>query len=142
MGIDPLGAAAVRGIYTKHIEIEPPASETTLHTSLESLLDSIEKSEGPNVIELGDLVTISFADAPGKLLRYRLYDGPNQPDKGLINVNEPLAKALIGASEEDEITLQVGNTERQVLVNSIDKRPTLAVAIEGSSIDVSGPYKY
>jgi transcription elongation GreA/GreB family factor len=107
----------VAGVYTHHIEVkqqltEESASDTSSQSSvLHDQLNGTHASAA--LIEVGDLITLSYADAPQKLLRYRLTHGSNDLKKGPLSVREPLGTALVGASEAEEITVKIGGHERQ-----------------------------
>lgn len=142
MGIEALGAAPKGSVYTQHIEASPSQPEKAISEVVAEIpagmpagtnlvafpaapQENVNATIHPiaaNGIKVGDLVTVAYVDTPGKVLRYRLTDGENDLDKGLLSINEPLGCALLGATEEDEVSVSVGSTERQVLVMNVMPR--------------------
>lgn len=124
MSIEPIGAAPLAGVYTHHIEVQAPVPEEVVGTNIQlvekpsDLVDSGDTS----AIGVGDLVTLSYADEPAKLLRYRLIDGPNDLAGGFLSIHAPLGVALLGSLEEDEIAVHINGKGRQVLISKVDKK--------------------
>jgi very-short-patch-repair endonuclease len=154
MRIQPLGAAAVAGTFTQHITIEPPPAEPgkPVLPDIESLIDSVNASITPSavgskdklstsetirqphqaeevpddVVEIGDLVVICYNDNPGKPERWRITDRESDFDQRRLNSQQPLAAALLGRSVEDEVTIKVGDRERIVVIERIEKPADVA----------------
>lgn len=74
-----------------------------------------------DVADIGDLVTIRYADAPGRPIRIRLSRTENKPADGVIHVAEPLGAAVLGASVDDEVEVRIGGTSRMAVIEMIEK---------------------
>ncbi|MGH8501469.1 MAG: AAA domain-containing protein [Gammaproteobacteria bacterium] len=169
MGIEPLGGAPARNIYTEHrvvgpserseeqsaIELEKAASEPvegidvgTAPEAAESAagerpqaafqlaLDELEsrpsdemahgvvsddESDGELTIQPGDQVLISYNDEPSRQYTLILSTTRHDPDHHVINHEMPLAKALMGWSEEDEVEIPAGDGTRTVTILRIER---------------------
>ena len=68
---------------------------------------------------------VTLSDPEGETRTYRIV-GADEIDsdssKGYISVDSPLARALLGKSIDDEVILQVGDKEHELLVLSIEYR--------------------
>ncbi|MGF6667130.1 transcription elongation factor GreB [Pseudomonas monsensis] len=86
---------------------------------LEALKVVSEKPSDPNKVYFGAWVTIE--DEDGKQSRYRIV-GPDELDLklGLISIDSPLARALIGKALDAEVRVQTPTGEQFVYVVAID----------------------
>lgn len=76
--------------------------------------------EPGTVVEAGDTVIVRFAD-DNRVRRFRLSREVNNPDQGVIHVEQPIAEALLGNGLEEEIELVVGGQARRVIIEKITK---------------------
>jgi hypothetical protein len=81
-----------------------------------------------NVIEVGDLVFIRYDDESDRPLSVRLSSTENNPDNGIVHVDQPLGTAILGASLDEQITVKIGNRIRIAVIEKIEK-PRLAQAM-------------
>ena len=86
---------------------------------LEALKVVSEKPSDPNKVYFGAWVTIE--DEQGKESRYRIV-GPDELDlkQGLISIDSPLARALIGKALDAEVRVQTPEGEQFVYITAID----------------------
>ena len=86
---------------------------------LESLKVVSDKPSDPNKVYFGAWVTIE--DEDGKQARYRIV-GPDELDlkQGLISIDSPLARALIGKALDAEVQVQTPTGEQWVYIVAID----------------------
>lgn len=86
---------------------------------LEALKVVSEKPGDPNKVYFGAWVTIE--DEDGKQSRYRIV-GPDELDLklGLISIDSPLARALIGKALDAEVRVQTPTGEQFVYIVAID----------------------
>ena len=65
--------------------------------------------------------TVVVCDDDGETRRYRIV-GPDETDAktAAISIDSPLARALLGKTVDDEVTISVGDTTTTVTVESID----------------------
>lgn len=86
---------------------------------LEALKVVSEKPSDPNKVYFGAWVTIE--DEQGKTSRYRIV-GPDELDlkQGLISIDSPLARALIGKALDAEVRVQTPDGEQFVYITAID----------------------
>jgi transcription elongation factor GreB len=86
---------------------------------LEALKVVSEKPSDPNKVYFGAWVTIENEE--GKESRYRIV-GPDELDLklGLISIDSPLARALIGKALDAEVRVQTPDGEQCVYIVAID----------------------
>ncbi|HZH27413.1 MAG TPA: AAA domain-containing protein [Azospirillaceae bacterium] len=151
MGIDPLGAEPPSGSWTEFREVSPPAAEVPIpepathpEVSLAGgaetvaaaaargdagfpLPEVVEDDQPGLLVEVGDLVAVRFEDASDRLIRVRLSQTENKPEIGLIHVDEPLGRALLGVGSEEEFEVELGGGKiRTGIVEAIEKSVTAA----------------
>ncbi len=88
-------------------------------SACEALKVVSEKPSDPNKVYFGAWVTIE--DEDGKQSRYRIV-GPDELDLklGLISIDSPLARALIGKALDAEVRVQTPTGEQFVYIVAID----------------------
>jgi len=75
----------------------------------------------PDVVEVGDTVHVIYLQGDKSAREVTLSSNRNAPDLGIVHVNEPLGRALLGAEKEDEIEILVGTNVRLARVDRITK---------------------
>lgn len=89
---------------------------------IDSLISFESKStREPHYIEAGDTVEYFDLVKPEAILRVSLVKGKPNITEGEINDQAPLFKALIGAEEDDTVTVQTSSEEFEVKVVHIEK---------------------
>jgi very-short-patch-repair endonuclease len=79
-------------------------------------------SEPSVSVEPGDLVVVRYEDQPKRPLRVRISTSRNAPTEGLLHVDEPLAKAVLGSMVGDEVEVVIGSGKaRYAVIESIEK---------------------
>lgn len=70
---------------------------------------------------VGDVVRYVDLNQPADILTVQITDGKDDFDNGIVNESRPLAKALLGAIQGDEIVLHLagGNSKRLHLLEVI-----------------------
>lgn len=119
MGIEPLGTAPVAGIYTQHIEFSQP-KQANVEVAPAQETPGVDDAVSDTGIAIGDLVVMSYVD-DDKPLRFRLTDAASDLANGLLNIKEPLGKAVLGAMVDDELPVMIGKTERRVIIKAVAK---------------------
>lgn len=119
------------------------ASETITEEQLAAALalEAVADAE-PLYIEPGDQVLISYNDEPERQYVITLSEQSHDPGKFIINVHMPMARALMGNAENDEVVIPAGGGERTVTVLRVDRpsAPILdTVGGRTKSVDESGP---
>ena len=76
----------------------------------------------PIGIGAGDSVQIEYENEPGKVHEYTLSKEKNDPVNGIVHVSQPLGQALLGADEEDDVDVLIGNRLRKVRVIKVISR--------------------
>ena len=69
----------------------------------------------------GDVVTVQYLTGEKSKVRVTITSDRNDAENGKININQPLAKALLGEEEGEEIEFLVGSYVRRVLIEKIQK---------------------
>jgi very-short-patch-repair endonuclease len=72
-------------------------------------------------VHVNDTVSYCFVDIEDEIKTVQIVSGPNQPSMGIINVNAPLAKALMGAEIGEEVELRLPTGLKLVRVLNIEK---------------------
>jgi transcription elongation factor GreB len=105
--------------YGKKMLREIDSRVRFLTKRLEALKVVSEKPSDPNKVYFGAWVTIE--DEDGKESRYRIV-GPDELDLmlGLISIDSPLARALIGKALDAEVRVQTPTGEQCVYIVAID----------------------
>jgi transcription elongation factor GreB len=105
--------------YGKKMLREIDSRVRFLTKRLEALKVVSEKPSDPNKVYFGAWVTIE--DENGKQSRYRIV-GPDELDLklGLISIDSPLARALIGKALDAEVRVQTPTGEQFVYIVAID----------------------
>lgn len=82
---------------------------------------SIFESEGKkfNKVEFGATITIEFLDDGSSKTFRILSDHEADINNGIIAINAPIAKAIIGLKEQDEASVMLGGREREILIKNI-----------------------
>ena len=70
----------------------------------------------------GDTVIAQYLSGEKSKIRVTITSGSNDPASGMININEPLAEALLGEEEGEEIEFLVGSYVRRVQIEKIEKK--------------------
>jgi len=105
--------------YGKKMLREIDSRVRFLTKRLEALKVVSEKPSDPNKVYFGAWVTIE--DEDGKQSRYRIV-GPDEQDLklGLISIDSPLARALIGKALDAEVRVQTPTGEQFVYIVAIE----------------------
>ena len=105
--------------YGKKMLREIDSRVRFLTKRLEALKVVSEKPSDPNKVYFGAWVTIE--DEQGKTSRYRIVS-PDELDlkQGLISIDSPLARALIGKALDAEVRVQTPDGEQFVYITAID----------------------
>jgi len=105
--------------YGKKMLREIDSRVRFLTKRLEALKVVSEKPSDPNKVYFGAWVTIEHGD--GKQSRYRIV-GPDELDlqRGLISIDSPLARALIGKALDAEVRVQTPTGEQFVYIVAIE----------------------
>jgi very-short-patch-repair endonuclease len=77
----------------------------------------------------GDTVVAQYLSGEKSKIRVTITSGSNDPANGMININEPLAEALLGEEEGEEVEFLVGSYVRRVLIEKIEKKDHVAPTV-------------
>lgn len=150
MGIEPIGGGATVTVYTEHRVVGPqvmqpvagteaageqvaavtaapavmygsvPANQSPEDTPIEASLRP-EVIDEEFVVQPGDRVLISYNDEPSRQHTLTLSTARHDPDMLIIKASEPLAQALMGYGEDDEVEIPAGGGTRTVTVLKIER---------------------
>lgn len=127
MGIEPMGAAPVAGIYTQHIEVPLPEQASGAEATVKEIIETAEAA-----LELGaavgDLVVLSYIGEENRQLRYKLTAGASDLPNGILSISEPLGTAILGARVDDEVPIMIGQTERRLIILALEKAEATVTA--------------
>jgi transcription elongation GreA/GreB family factor/very-short-patch-repair endonuclease len=112
------GAAKAEDSSSEKFSVVEPISDsgTQGEIGFENLAD-----EEPHYIEAGDQVLISYNDEPDRQYVITLSEKAHNPSEFVINVHMPMAQALLGATENDEVVIPAGGATRTVTVLRVDR---------------------
>jgi transcription elongation GreA/GreB family factor len=72
-------------------------------------------------IVIGDTVRVKYLTDDRKTLQIRISHAKSDPSQGIVNYEAPIAKALLGAEEGDEVEVLVGSYVKPAVVEQIIK---------------------
>jgi transcription elongation GreA/GreB family factor len=88
----------------------------------EEVEEASPTEENPSIyVEVGDTVSIRYLSGAKSSLRVTISRERNDPKAGIVHASEPLATALLGAEEGEEVSVLVGSSIRKALVESVSK---------------------
>jgi very-short-patch-repair endonuclease len=124
--IHPLGEIDGAPLYVEHKTAHTSATGGDKALVLEpASIPSVTKTDGtPSGIRCGDRVIIRYLD-DNKIAAFTLSSDRNDPMNGLLWINSPLGRQLIGLIEEDETEFEVDGGKRRVLVVRTERQPTM-----------------
>lgn len=70
-------------------------------------------------VSIGDTVRVKYLADDGKELNVKISRDKSDPGNGIVYCETPLAKALLGAEEGDEVTVLIGNQVRAAKIEQI-----------------------
>ena len=73
------------------------------------------------VIEVGDTARVRYLTDDKRTLLFTISDAKSDPSQGVVYHKSPIAQALLGAEEGDEVEVLVGSYVRSAVVESIIK---------------------
>jgi hypothetical protein len=72
-------------------------------------------------VEIGDTVRVKYLNGSQKTLQVMISRSKSDPSQGIVHCETPVAKALLGAEEGDEVEVLVGSYVRPAVVEQIIK---------------------
>lgn len=78
------------------------------------------------VVEPGDTVIVRFDD--NRIRQFRLSADTHRPEDGVVHINQPIGRALLGNGLEDEVEFVVDGRPRMVVVEKISRAAVLELA--------------
>jgi transcription elongation GreA/GreB family factor len=74
-----------------------------------------------HAIAVGDTVRVKYLNGNQKTLQIMISGSKSDPSQGIVHYETPVAKALLGAEEGDEVEVLVGSYVRAAVVEKIIK---------------------
>lgn len=72
-------------------------------------------------VAVGDTVRVRYADDANKTIQVTISNNKSDPQNGIVYFGTPIARALLGAEEGDEVEVLVGSYVHRAIVESIQK---------------------
>jgi transcription elongation GreA/GreB family factor/very-short-patch-repair endonuclease len=72
-------------------------------------------------VEPNDSVSYCFLDNETEIKTVQIVNGPNQPDMGIININAPLARALLGSEIDEVVQVHLPTGLKKARVVAVEK---------------------
>jgi very-short-patch-repair endonuclease len=88
---------------------------------------SIDKREIATCVSIGDTVRVKYLADGGKELNVKISREKSDPSRGIVYCETPLAKALIGAEEGDEVSVLIGNQVRAAKIEEIIRGAEMSI---------------
>lgn len=124
-GIEPIGSAAQQTVYTQHRTISIGAG-IPHHVTGQVVPAPVSDA----VVQVGDRILIAYSDEPSRQRTMTISATEHDPDLGIIGSGEPLAQALLGAAENEEVAVATTQGPRTVTVLAIERlRESAAVLV-------------
>jgi very-short-patch-repair endonuclease len=112
--------------------VRPPAPKAFAMRGTEDLFDreqslaplSIARKQNPQSerrVEIGDTVRVRYLTDDKRIVKITISNAQSDLSRGVVHHKTPVATALLGAEEGDEVEVLVGSYIRQALVESIQK---------------------
>lgn len=73
----------------------------------------------PGTVAVGDTVRVRYLTHGNNIVQFTISPDRSDPDNGIIHFKKPLAEALLGAEEGDEVEILVGTYVRQAVLEKI-----------------------
>lgn len=104
--------AVVLPLFSGKKPSTPPQADSTQDKSVQNKA---------RVISVGDTVRVRYLTDDKKTLHFTISGTKSDPSKGIVYQNTPIAKALLGAEEGEEVEVLVGSYVRPAVVERIMK---------------------
>jgi very-short-patch-repair endonuclease len=98
-----------------------PASSQFDQIGADVLTLPIAKPKNDRAVAIGDTVRVRYLNGDRKILQLTISKVRSDPGSGLVHFDAPIAKALLGAEEGDEVEVLAGAYVRPAVVESIMK---------------------
>ena len=95
-------------------------------------------------MEVGDRITVRYLSGEQSVREITLSDKQNDPENGIVHIQKPLGRALIGAEKGEDIEILVGNVVRKAVVVDIVKNVSsngTATLSEGRKNQIKLPFE-
>jgi len=112
-GIGPMAREARKSIYTEHrvVEASEPGKPEVEPTQTETDL----------VVNIGDRVLVSYNDDPAHQVTLLISAERHDSSMGIFKSSDPAARALLGATVDDEVSIPTERGDRRATIIAIDK---------------------
>jgi len=100
----------------KNLNIISETEENKLSSS-----EPIDEKSLPEVIEIGDQFTVEDV-VNGEKITYTITNTTSMPDKGIINKDTQIARAVLGYSKNDEVGFILSRRLTKVIITKINKK--------------------
>ncbi|WP_165793869.1 DUF4011 domain-containing protein [Hyphococcus luteus] len=116
-----LAAAPSERLAKSQIELDAQTPGDPKERQAEDSAEALQTSNPSPFIEIGDQVRVRYLTGSQSTLQVIINDKLNDPDNGIISAHEPLATALLGAEQGEEIEVLVGSYVRKALIENVVK---------------------
>jgi very-short-patch-repair endonuclease len=99
----------------------PPLDITEKPDVAPAPLPDITERPGNGRVRAGDYVVVRYGDT-NRIRRILLSSTENRPDDGVVHVSQPLGRAVLGASVDDEIQFPHREGMRSAVIERIERR--------------------
>ena len=104
-------------ITDQTVPMEGPTPPSAVQLEEGALLSE----EAQKFVEIGDMVEYVRVGENGSVRQVQIVDGPDDPDRGIINDDKPLAIALLGCSVGERTTVEQPTSTIDIVVMQITK---------------------
>jgi very-short-patch-repair endonuclease/transcription elongation GreA/GreB family factor len=100
----------------------PEKPDEDIVSSITKTIPVDDASDEEIIVEVGDLVLISYNDEPTLQNTIKISEDEHDPDMKIIHHTKPLAQALLDAEINEEIEIEAGGKTRIVTILNIEKQ--------------------
>lgn len=110
--------------HSTQVRVDPlPAAKHEPASDLFSISPSNANTERPSIrgVAVGDTVRVRYLDGDGRVLMLTISKAKSDISNGVVHFEAPIAKALLGAEEGDEVEVLNGAYVRPAVIEEIKK---------------------
>ena len=109
---------------SKLTEAKPVVVETSKEEKQPSFNFPVARgtASSTNRVSIGDTVRVRYLTEDKKIVQFTISKNESDPSNGVVYYKKPIAEALLGAEEGEEIDILVGSYLRQAVLEKIVKR--------------------
>jgi transcription elongation GreA/GreB family factor len=109
-------------IAIERVEMDPRPAPVALDLPMPSGVNGTAKPTASDRVTIGDTVRVRYLGGDKTVVQFTISAEQSDPSNGVIYHKKPIAEALLGAEEGDEVEVLVGSYMRQAILEKIVAR--------------------